>query len=143
MCFTVSFCLSQSYLHSRGVTHRDLKPENLLLDGSDTLKISDFGLATLFRHNGKERLLNRRCGTKPYMPPEVLVDEEYKAQPADLWSCGIVLVTLLAGGEHFQINCHLQLFCIIILLLNYSVLELFCIYITVILWCNRCFRILS
>lgn len=37
------------YLHARGVAHRDLKPENLLLDHRDDLKISDFGMATLFR----------------------------------------------------------------------------------------------
>ena len=38
------------YLHSRGVAHRDLKPENLLLDDSDNIKISDFGMATIFRY---------------------------------------------------------------------------------------------
>lgn len=37
------------YLHGRGVAHRDLKPENLLLDANDNIKISDFGMATLFR----------------------------------------------------------------------------------------------
>ncbi|KPJ13357.1 Serine/threonine-protein kinase grp [Papilio machaon] len=37
------------YLHSRGVAHRDIKPENLLLDAHDNLKISDFGMATVFR----------------------------------------------------------------------------------------------
>lgn len=37
------------YLHGRGVAHRDIKPENLLLDHRDQLKISDFGMATLFR----------------------------------------------------------------------------------------------
>lgn len=84
------------YLHSKGVTHRDLKPENLLLDGNDHLKITDFGMATLFRHNGKERELDRRCGTKPYMAPEVLL-RPYSAEPADIWSCGVILVALLAG----------------------------------------------
>lgn len=38
------------YLHSRGVAHRDLKPENLLLDDTDNIKISDFGMATIFRY---------------------------------------------------------------------------------------------
>ena len=37
----------------------------------DQLKISDFGLSTVFRHLGKERKLSRRCGTPPYIAPEV------------------------------------------------------------------------
>ncbi|XP_076240707.1 serine/threonine-protein kinase grp [Calliopsis andreniformis] len=84
------------YLHSKGVAHRDLKPENLLLDENDNLKVSDFGLATIYRLQGKERLLERRCGTLPYVAPEVLL-YRYHAEPADIWSCGIILVALLAG----------------------------------------------
>jgi len=40
----------KEFLHHRGVAHRDIKPENLLLTENDVLKISDFGLATVFRH---------------------------------------------------------------------------------------------
>ncbi|KAG5900341.1 hypothetical protein JTB14_026349 [Gonioctena quinquepunctata] len=85
-----------SYLHSKGIAHRDVKPENLLINANGTLKISDFGLATLFRFKGKERLLDKKCGTKPYLAPEVL-QRPYRAPPADLWSCGVVFVAMLTG----------------------------------------------
>ncbi|XP_032515254.2 LOW QUALITY PROTEIN: serine/threonine-protein kinase grp [Danaus plexippus] len=88
-----------AYLHSRGVAHRDIKPENLLLDADDHLKISDFGMATLFRHGSRERLLSRVCGTVPYAAPEVLEapSRPYRAPPADVWSAALVLLAMLAG----------------------------------------------
>ncbi|XP_049599599.1 serine/threonine-protein kinase Chk1 isoform X2 [Syngnathus scovelli] len=85
------------YLHKIGITHRDIKPENILLDDKDNIKLTDFGLATMFRFKGRERPMNRLCGTLPYVAPELLSKTQYKAQPADIWSCGIVLTAMLAG----------------------------------------------
>ena len=38
---------------------------------SGNLKITDFGLSTVFRYKDKERKLERCCGTPPYVAPEV------------------------------------------------------------------------
>ncbi|KRZ45266.1 Serine/threonine-protein kinase Chk1 [Trichinella pseudospiralis] len=85
------------YMHSQGIAHRDLKPENLLISNNGVLKISDFGMATVFRNKkGKVRKLETRCGTFPYMAPEVITGY-YDAEPADIWSCGVILVAMLTG----------------------------------------------
>lgn len=55
-------------------------------------------MATIFRHKGVERNLQNRCGTLPYIAPEVFF-RDYRAEPADIWSCGILLVVMLAGGK--------------------------------------------
>jgi len=45
--------------------------------------------------------LEKSCGTRPYLAPEVLSHSPYQAEPSDIWSCGIILVSMLAGGNYF------------------------------------------
>ncbi|KAK4684520.1 serine/threonine-protein kinase CHEK1, partial [Tremellales sp. Uapishka_1] len=87
-----------AYLHEKGIAHRDLKPENLLLAANGNLKVSDFGLCAVFKHKGKTRLLSGRCGSLPYVAPELGGGAGYAAEPVDIWGMGVVLYTLLVGN---------------------------------------------
>ncbi|KAI0643986.1 CAMK/CAMKL/CHK1 protein kinase [Trametes meyenii] len=88
------------YIHGEGVCHRDLKPENLLLDAAGTLKISDFGLSAVYKlkETGRTRMLNERCGSLPYLAPEMKGNDSYAAEPIDVWGSGVILFTMLAGN---------------------------------------------
>ncbi|KAG0022802.1 Chk1 protein kinase [Podila clonocystis] len=67
-----------------------------------TLKISDFGLATVFRHGGRTRPLETPCGSAPYVAPEVL-QEEYCGDIVDIWSCGVILYVMMIGNTPWDL----------------------------------------
>jgi serine/threonine-protein kinase Chk1 len=54
----------------------------MLLDFEGNLKLADFGLAELFRYQGREKKLLEACGSAPYAAPEV---RHFKSLPS--WSC--------------------------------------------------------
>lgn len=74
------------------MAHRDLKLENILLDSGLNPKIADFGLSNLMK-DGK--FLKTSCGSPNYAAPEILQHKEYEGTSVDVWSCGIILYTLL------------------------------------------------
>lgn len=91
------------YMHQRGIAHRDIKPENIFLDKDGNLKLGDFGLATIFRRKGSDKRLSyEKCGSPPYMAPEIIGDDGYDATMSDIWACGIVLFVLLSGEIPWQ-----------------------------------------
>lgn len=91
------------YIHRLGVAHRDIKPENLVLDSEGNLKLTDFGLAVVFRKKGgPKRISTLPCGSPPYIAPE-MVTKRYDPEMMDIWSCGIVLFVLLTGKIAWEI----------------------------------------
>jgi serine/threonine-protein kinase Chk1 len=49
----------------------NIKVNHNFLTSLGNLKLTDFGMATMYCSKGIERLLDRRCGTPPYAAPEV------------------------------------------------------------------------
>lgn len=82
-------------LHDIGIAHRDLSLENILLntnpDGTLSIKIIDFGMATLDRMCRKEVR-----GKQSYQAPEMHLDEEYDGFLTDSFALGVVLYAMAA-----------------------------------------------
>lgn len=84
-------------MHAKNIVHRDLKLENLLLDRNRNLIITDFGFANQFGANRGEDLMATSCGSPCYAAPELVVSEKkYVGTAADIWSCGVILVSTLS-----------------------------------------------
>ncbi|CAM9299467.1 unnamed protein product [Ectocarpus sp. 12 AP-2014] len=93
------------HCHSRGICHRDIKPENILLDKGGVVKLTGIALAGLFDPSIGDHpanLLHATCGTPDYVAPEVIEGAGYDGRPADLWSAGVTLYTMLAGFLPFE-----------------------------------------
>ncbi|CAM8962324.1 unnamed protein product [Rhodiola kirilowii] len=85
--------------HRKNVVHRDLKLENLLLDRYNNVKIADFGFSNVMRDG---RFLKESCGSREYAAPEILSGKLYAGPEVDVWSCGVILYTLLCGAYPFS-----------------------------------------
>jgi len=85
--------------HEQGIVHRDVKPANLLLDGADSVHVSDFGIASAA---GLDTLTlpGTVLGTAGYLAPEQARGEP--ATPAsDRYALGVVAFELLTGRRPF------------------------------------------
>ncbi|CAG9324467.1 unnamed protein product [Blepharisma stoltei] len=89
-----------AYLHDRKVLHRDLKPDNIMFGKPHDLssvKVADFGLSTKYT---LVEQLHSMDGTMVYMAPEQVLEQHY-SEPVDIWSCGLMLYTLVAGKHPY------------------------------------------
>lgn len=104
------------FIHSNKVLHRDLSDNNVMIEPNGTVKIIDFGCATLFdpqvipEHSpytiyaevdpeniNKSNLV----GTLDFIAPEVLVDSCY-SEKSDIWALGVLVFYMYTGHYPFS-----------------------------------------
>lgn len=76
--------------HAADIFHRDLKLDNLLLDEQFNLRVSGFGI-----HD-----FPQPSSSKLHVAPEIQAHDAAQAPalaPADVWSAGVALFTLISG----------------------------------------------
>jgi len=89
--------LAVAHLHSCDIAHRDIKPENVCVQETPAdvvLKLIDFDISV---QCSSTEQVSGRCGTFPFLAPEVMFQQSYSPFPADVWSLGILHSEILCG----------------------------------------------
>jgi eukaryotic-like serine/threonine-protein kinase len=92
--------------HAAGIVHRDLKPENLFIarrdDGSEWVKILDFGIAKLVAQSSQSYTATSCVGTPTYMSPEQIRGDGNIGPPADIYALAHIAYTMLVGEAYWE-----------------------------------------
>ncbi|HEX2268500.1 MAG TPA: protein kinase, partial [Pyrinomonadaceae bacterium] len=88
------------HIHNQGIVHRDLKPENIMVevsdDGTESVKIVDFGIAKVENSVVTGTVHNVPIGTLPYMSPEQKRGDEIKPA-SDIYAMAVIAYEMVNG----------------------------------------------
>ncbi len=88
------------HAHKMGIIHRDIKSQNVLVKDDGTVKLSDFGIASMVGVSDLTKT-DTVIGSVHYMAPELAQGKPVQVQ-ADIYSLGIVFFELLTGDVPYH-----------------------------------------
>jgi serine/threonine protein kinase len=96
-------------VHGARILHRDLKPSNLMLTDDNRIILIDFGSARMQLAAADLSRSDLCTGTPYYVCPEQIANRD-PDERGDLYSLGVVLFEMLAGGLPFVGNSLADIF---------------------------------
>ncbi len=89
--------------HRRKIVHRDIKPQNILVGRNGSIKLTDFGIVSVYQDINARRLTTTgmTLGTVQYYAPEQALGE-IVSPAADVYELGIVMYEMLTGRTPFD-----------------------------------------
>lgn len=95
--FVCCIIVGLEYLHMNGILHRDIKPENLVLDTKGYVRITDLGIARVWRPDNS----SDTSGTPGYMAPEVMCRQNHGVV-VDYFALGIMAYEFMMGRRPYH-----------------------------------------
>lgn len=95
-----------SHAHSRGVVHHDIKPQNILLLEDGSVKVTDFGIASVpnFEDDSPS---DEAVGSVHYISPEQALGEATD-EKSDIYSVGVMMYAIFTGRLPFDAHSPLD-----------------------------------
>lgn len=108
LTWAIELAQAMVYANSKGlIAHRDIKPNNIMIDQTNHIMLTDFGIA-IFNEivlsdkisfiKEQEYLATSISGTPPYMAPEQFDNKSIANTKSDIYSYGIVLYQIVHNG---------------------------------------------